>query len=90
LSSHHSNPNTVDTTPILTTHTEKFEGRPSDKAAVTRFINILEEDYGIPATVRIRRGIDIDGGCGQLKGKLAAMELLKKKGGAEEGFVEAL
>lgn len=59
--------------------TDKFDGRPSDKVAVTRFCNILEEDYGIPATVRIRRGIDIDGGCGQLKGKLAAMKLLEEK-----------
>ncbi len=45
--------------------------------AVTQFINILEEDYGIPATVRMRRGIDIDGGCGQLKGKITAMEMQK-------------
>lgn len=47
----------------------------------------MEEDYGIPATVRIRRGIDIDGGCGQLKGKLAAMEMMKKM--EEEGKEEA-
>lgn len=67
------------TRPCTQKQTDKFDGRPSDKVAVTRFCNILEEDYGIPATVRIRRGIDIDGGCGQLKGKLAAMKLQEEK-----------
>ncbi len=27
-------------------------------------------DYGIPATLRIRRGIDINAGCGQLKSEV--------------------
>lgn len=69
--------------------TNLFAGRPSDKAAVQRFINILEEDYGIPATVRIRRGIDIDGGCGQLKGKIAAMEMMKKQQQQQQAEEEA-
>ena len=33
------------------------------------FIAILEA-YGVPATPRTRRGIDIDAGCGQLKADL--------------------
>ena len=33
---------------------------------VQRFVDILG-DYGVTATVRVRRGIDIDAGCGQLK-----------------------
>ena len=33
------------------------------------FIAILET-YGVPATPRTRRGIDIDAGCGQLKADL--------------------
>jgi 23S rRNA (adenine2503-C2)-methyltransferase len=43
-----------------------YGGQPSNPEAVGAFIEILER-YGVPATVRVRRGIDIDAGCGQLK-----------------------
>lgn len=43
-----------------------FDGQPSNMEAVGAFIEILEH-YGVTATVRVRRGIDIDAGCGQLK-----------------------
>ncbi len=46
-----------------------YAGRPSDMGAVDSFIEILAS-YGISATVRVRRGIDIDAGCGQLKSKV--------------------
>lgn len=46
-----------------------YSGGPSALAAVDAFIAILA-DYNIPATVRVRRGIDIDAGCGQLKSKV--------------------
>lgn len=46
--------------------TSGFRGGPSASGRVEAFISVLGE-YGIPATVRIRRGIDIDAGCGQLK-----------------------
>jgi 23S rRNA (adenine2503-C2)-methyltransferase len=46
--------------------TNGFEGGPSSPERVNRFVEILGE-YGIPTTVRVRRGIDIDAGCGQLK-----------------------
>ncbi|GIL12104.1 MAG: putative dual-specificity RNA methyltransferase RlmN [Chloroflexota bacterium] len=39
---------------------------PSAADRVDRFAAILGE-YGVPATVRVRRGIDINAGCGQLK-----------------------
>jgi 23S rRNA (adenine2503-C2)-methyltransferase len=39
---------------------------PSGTDRVNAFIAILA-DYGVSATVRVRRGIDIDAGCGQLK-----------------------
>lgn len=39
---------------------------PSAAERVNRFVEILGE-YGISATVRVRRGIDINAGCGQLK-----------------------
>lgn len=45
--------------------TEGYEGRGSSKIRTDQFIKILHE-YEIPATVRIRRGIDINAGCGQL------------------------
>jgi 23S rRNA (adenine2503-C2)-methyltransferase len=43
-----------------------YHGGPSAQGRIDTFIALLSE-YGIPATVRIRRGIDIDAGCGQLK-----------------------
>ncbi len=43
-----------------------YGGRPTDAAQVARFVEVLDA-YGVPATVRVRRGIDIDAGCGQLK-----------------------
>lgn len=46
-----------------------YAGQPSDPDAVADFINILSE-YGVSGTVRVRRGIDIDAGCGQLKSKV--------------------
>jgi 23S rRNA (adenine2503-C2)-methyltransferase len=46
-----------------------YSGGPSAIKAVNEFIAILAE-YGVSATVRVRRGIDIDAGCGQLKSKV--------------------
>ncbi len=43
-----------------------YAGRPSGETAVKQFQAILAE-YGLPSTVRQRRGIDIAAGCGQLK-----------------------
>lgn len=43
-----------------------YGGKPTDPDRLNRFIEILAS-YGIPATVRVRRGIDINAGCGQLK-----------------------
>lgn len=40
--------------------------QPSTPQAAARFQQILEQG-GIPSTVRMRRGIDIDAGCGQLR-----------------------
>ena len=49
--------------------TEGFEGKPTAAPDASQFIEILSH-YGIPGTVRVRRGIDIDAGCGQLKSKV--------------------
>lgn len=46
--------------------TEGYAGVPSQRPSVKQFQNTLIQ-YGIPSTVRQRRGIDIAAGCGQLK-----------------------
>jgi 23S rRNA (adenine2503-C2)-methyltransferase len=46
--------------------TAGYQHGPSAGARVDAFIATLA-DYGVTATVRVRRGIDIDAGCGQLK-----------------------
>jgi 23S rRNA (adenine2503-C2)-methyltransferase len=46
--------------------TDGYRHGPSSAERVENFIAILAE-YGVSATVRVRRGIDIDAGCGQLK-----------------------
>lgn len=48
-----------------------FAGGPSAPLRIDDFIGILAE-YGIPATMRVRRGIDINAGCGQLKANVLA------------------
>jgi 23S rRNA (adenine2503-C2)-methyltransferase len=45
--------------------TQGYDGQPTRKTAVRQFQAILA-DYSLPSTVRQRRGIDIDAGCGQL------------------------
>ncbi len=45
--------------------TRGYQGQPTAAPAADRFVAALAE-HGIPATVRVRRGIDIDAGCGQL------------------------
>jgi len=47
--------------------------QPSTPERVAAFQVILEKS-GIPATVRMRRGIDIDAGCGQLRRRVAAIQ----------------
>ncbi|NDJ36919.1 MAG: 23S rRNA (adenine(2503)-C(2))-methyltransferase RlmN [Chloroflexi bacterium] len=46
--------------------TAGYTGHKPDRDRVDRFAAILKS-YGIPATIRVRRGIDINAGCGQLK-----------------------
>jgi 23S rRNA (adenine2503-C2)-methyltransferase len=46
--------------------TAGYGGAPSRSEAARRFQRILSEEYGLPSTVRQRRGIDIAAGCGQL------------------------
>ena len=46
--------------------TDAYAGRPPDPARIEAFQQRLRA-YGVNSTVRVRRGIDIHAGCGQLK-----------------------
>ena len=46
--------------------TEGYAGAPARSEAARRFQSVLIGEFGIPSTVRQRRGIDIAAGCGQL------------------------
>ncbi len=46
--------------------TNGYAGRPSTKESVAAFQAVLSQ-YGVGSTVRVRRGIDIQAGCGQLR-----------------------
>ncbi len=50
--------------------TEGYSGQPSDPVRVAAFQAVLRQ-YRVGSTVRVRRGIDIQAGCGQLKAKVA-------------------
>ena len=50
--------------------TEGYAGGPSSKERVDKFQEVLEK-YGVTSTVRVRRGIDIQAGCGQLRDRVA-------------------
>jgi 23S rRNA (adenine2503-C2)-methyltransferase len=48
--------------------TTGYEGAPSDPTSARQFQEILAS-YNLPSTIRQRRGIDIDAGCGQLRAR---------------------
>jgi len=51
-----------------------FEGSPSGRNGVHSFVSTLDKEFGLKATPRVRRGIDIDAGCGQLKATVKKRE----------------
>lgn len=55
----------VNAIPLNPTH--GYEGQATTRDRAVRFKNVLES-AGIPCTIRVRRGIDIQAGCGQLAG----------------------
>ncbi len=50
--------------------TEAYAGLPANEGSAKAFQALLAE-YGLPSTVRQRRGIDIAAGCGQLRAESA-------------------
>jgi 23S rRNA (adenine2503-C2)-methyltransferase len=51
--------------------TRGYDGAPTALPAADAFVDELAR-FGVPATVRVRRGIDIDAGCGQLRADVVA------------------
>jgi len=49
--------------------TTGYDGRGTDRQSAAKFKETLEQ-AGIPCTIRMRRGIDIQAGCGQLAGSV--------------------
>lgn len=54
-------------------NTEGFEGEAPGEDRIRSFQKIIQ-DSGLPSTVRQRRGIDVNAGCGQLKAKKVSFE----------------
>jgi 23S rRNA (adenine2503-C2)-methyltransferase len=50
--------------------TSGYSGRASQRTRIQEFCDVLNR-AGIPNTLRVRRGIDISAGCGQLKAETA-------------------
>ena len=53
--------------------TEAFDGAPSSPERISRFTEILNRHH-VPYTLRLRRGIDIQAGCGQLRARQRATQ----------------
>jgi 23S rRNA (adenine2503-C2)-methyltransferase len=50
--------------------TKKYAGNATTQKSALAFQKILEQ-AGIPSTIRLRRGIEIQAGCGQLAGNIS-------------------
>jgi 23S rRNA (adenine2503-C2)-methyltransferase len=53
----------VNVIPLNPTH--RYPGKPTTRERALAFQSVLNQ-HGIPCTIRLRRGIDIQAGCGQL------------------------
>jgi len=74
LQRHNIRPDMAHVNLIPLNPTGGFGGGPSGRANVKQFVDVLEREFGISATPRMRRGIDIDAGCGQLKAAVKKKE----------------
>jgi len=76
---HETNPkpgvNLVHVNMIPLNPTGGYEGHASRRARIQQFREVLTR-AGIPNTLRVRRGIDIGAGCGQLKAEAAKGEAM--------------
>ncbi len=67
-----------------------FKGSPSGRHGVHAFVSTLDKEFGLKATPRVRRGIDIDAGCGQLKATVKKKEEKEAKMAKETQAIEEL
>jgi 23S rRNA (adenine2503-C2)-methyltransferase len=51
--------------------TAGYSGQATDRQRAVQFKETLEQ-AGVPCTIRMRRGIDIAAGCGQLAGSVSS------------------
>jgi 23S rRNA (adenine2503-C2)-methyltransferase len=71
--------------------TAGFDGAATRKADVGVFCTTLEEEFRVPATPRMRRGQEIDAGCGQLTTEIARERREEEMvDGAEKTFEAAV
>ncbi len=61
----------VNLIPLNPTH--GYTGQPTSREAANQFRSTLEA-RGVPCTIRVRRGIEIEAGCGQLASQRAAAQ----------------
>lgn len=54
-----------------------YSGTPSNFSTLQQFVETLAY-YGITSTLRVRRGIDIDAGCGQLKSNVIKLNRISQ------------
>lgn len=64
--------------------TGAYAGKPSNADSVNTFCSILETEYKIPCTPRVRRGIDINAGCGQLKASILKREQKEEENSTDD------
>ena len=62
-----------------------YAGAPAPAPELVRFQATLRE-FGVNATVRVRRGIDIEAGCGQLKTAVMNADTIKQNAASDAKF----
>jgi len=63
--------------------TQGYGGRPSSRQRVEAFQQELAK-YGVTSTVRVRRGIDIQAGCGQLRDRVMLAGQIRPQTGSSK------
>lgn len=67
--------------------TTNYPGKPTDKSGTAAFAQVLDR-HGIANSVRVRRGLDIDAGCGQLAIKNQSREGHGRIAYSAQGLIE--
>lgn len=65
-----------------------YGGSPSGRNRVNVFCQILEQQYKVACTPRVRRGIDINAGCGQLTSEIEKRQRQEEEAAAVVAAIE--